>query len=92
MNTKKDRNEYQREYHNTKYKKDPKKSCMIRNSNRIKQLNNNNIDKDLQDKYSHYLSHIIKITKLYNDLSNDVKEELIKNINNYNFDNVKIRI
>lgn len=85
------RKEYMREYQNKKYKQEPTKSRMIRNSNRIKQFNKD-IDHELQQKYSHYLSHIIKITKLYNELSNDVKDELIKNIDNYNFENVKIRI
>ena len=80
-----------REYQNKKYKQEPTKSRMIRNSNRIKQFNKD-IDIELQQKYSHYLSHIIKITKLYNELSNEVKDELIKNIDNYNFENVKIRI
>ena len=85
------RKEYMRKYQNKKYKQEPTKSRMIRNSNRIKQFNKD-IDHELQQKYSHYLSHIIKITKLYNELSNDVKDELIKNIDNYNFENVKIRI
>ena len=85
------RKEYMRKYQNKKYKQEPTKSRMIRNSNRIKQFNKD-INHELQQKYSHYLSHIIKITKLYNELSNDVKDELIKNIDNYNFENVKIRI
>ena len=91
MEKTKNKKEDIREYQNKKYKQEPTKSRMIRNSNRIKQFNKD-IDHELQQKYSHYLSHIIKITKLYNELSNEVKDELIKNIDNYNFENVKIRI
>lgn len=90
VNKTKDRKEYNKSYMSNRYKKNPLKCKLERNTNRLKK--NNDLDCELFDIYKYYLSNVVKITKLYNQLPNDIKSTLLDNINNYDFNNVNLKI
>jgi len=83
--------EYNKKYMSDRYKNNPLKCKLERNTNRLKK-NNNDLDSELFNIYKYYLSNVVKITKLYNQLPSDIKSTLIDNINNYDFNNINLKI
>lgn len=81
---------YNKEYMNDYYKKNSTKCKLVRNSNRLKQ--NFNIDENVCSNYDYYLSNVVKITKLYQDLPDDMKSSLLNEIDSLDFKNISIKI
>ena len=81
---------YNKEYMRCRYKSNPVKCRLERNTNRLKHVNEFN--SEIISTYTYYLSNVVKITKLFNQLPSELKTELLENIENYNFDNVNLKV
>jgi hypothetical protein len=81
---------YNKEYMSDYYKKNATRCKLVRNSNRLKQ--NFSIDENVCSNYDYYLSNVVKITKLYQDLPDDMKSSLLNEIDNLDFKNISIKI
>jgi len=90
MNKTSDMKKYNKEYMNSYYKQNPLKAKLTRNTNRLKQKNN--FDQELCNNYKHYLASVIKISKLYDQLPEDMKNILKNEIDNFDFTNVQLKI
>ena len=67
---------YNREYMNKYYKANPLRCRLSRNSSRVKQLNKGCFTEEQKKKYGYHLSHFIKISILYKELTPEMRKLL----------------
>jgi hypothetical protein len=85
-----DATKYNRIYMNDYYKKNPIKMRLSRNSNRLKKLQT--IDPNDVIRYGFQLSHIVKISKLFRELTPEMQEIVKNELLELNFDNIDYKV
>ncbi len=81
---------YNRLYMNEYYKKNPVKMRLSRNTNRIKknlEINPNDIKK-----YGYQLANVVKISKLFRELTPELQDIVKNELVELNFDNVNLKV
>ena len=82
--------EYNRVYMNNYYKHNPIKMRLSRNSNRLKKLQH--IDPESVAKFGFQLSHVVKISKLFRELSPEMRDIVKNELSELNFDNIDYKV
>lgn len=85
-----DATKYNRIYMNNYYKNNPIKMRLSRNSNRLKKLQT--IEQEYVIKYGYQLSHVVKISKLFRELTPDMQEIVNNELLELNFDNIDYKV
>ena len=86
------RTTYNREYMNKYYKKNPLKCRLSRNTSRVKFLNKGSFTKEQEQKYGYHLSHFVKMSILYKELTPELRELLKSEIDDLDFPDVHLKV
>lgn len=81
---------YNRLYMNEYYKKNPVKMRLSRNTNRIKK--NRDINPDYIKKYGYQLANVVKISKLFRELTPELQDMVKNELEELNFDNIDLKV